>query len=83
MTEPQKIAKLAEHALGEFPTGIEGALLEHVNELLANPNAKNLADVYWLLEAYKLKYDLIEPIEPRLNELLERKRTTGSLASKK
>lgn len=82
MTQHNKIGALADHALQEFPTRVEQALLEHVRELVAEPNPKNLADVRWLLEAVIRKHEIGWNIDPRLDELLERKRATGSLANK-
>ena len=82
MKQPEMISELAVQALKEFPSGIESALFSHVQELIAEPSAKNLADVRWLLEAMVVRHQIYAPIEPRLEELIERVRTTGSLARK-
>lgn len=77
--------EVAKAAIATFGPDIRNALLGHIDEFINCPNEKNGADVSWLAEAL-IRSKGCSPFSGqaymRYGELLERYRTTGSLARK-
>ncbi len=76
-----KLIGIAGHAV-DLGFDIKEALIKHVEEYVATPNGKNAADILWLVEALFMKHggDDEKEMEARLDELIERLKTTGKLS---